>query len=90
MNEPGNIQNEKYDIIKKTYDIGKTYYEQVKIKTPSLNISEYSLININEYKNNKDLLNSLNDFKKELILKLPWKQETIYIENKYWVDKTTQ
>lgn len=80
--EPGDTKNEQYEFVRKTDSIGKTHYEQVKIK-PS-NKNDYILLNLFEIKSNKTLLDSLDNFKKELVLKLPCKQKSIYIKTSFW------
>ena len=80
--EPGNSKNEQYEFVRKFDSIGKAHYEQVKIK-PS-NKNDYILLNLSEIKSNKNLLDSLDDFKKELILKLPCKQKSVYVKSDFW------
>lgn len=80
--EPGNSKNEQYEFVRKFDSIGKAHYEQVKIK-PS-NKNDYILLNLSEIKSNKNLLDSLDDFKKELILKLPCKQKCVYVKSDFW------
>lgn len=80
--EPGDTKNEQYEFVRKTDSIGKTHYEQVKIK-PS-NKNDYILLNLSEIKLNSALLDSLDDFKKELILKLPCRQQSFYVNTSFW------
>lgn len=79
--EPGDAKNEQYDIVRKFDSMGKAYYEQVKLT--SSNINDYSLLNIQDIKNNKSLLSNLDDFKKELLLKLPYKQNILYVKHSF-------
>ena len=79
--EPGDARNEQYEFVRKFDSVGKAHYEQIKIKSTDKN--DYVLLNLSKIKSDKTLLNSLDCFRKELILKLPCKQNLIYIKQSF-------
>ena len=71
-------ENVQYDYIKKVGDLGKVEYVAVK-KTISIDKNDYKLVNIKKLRNAKSELKDLNDFERELIEKLPFKDKEYYI-----------
>ena len=72
-------ENEQYDYIKKVNAFGKTEYIAVKKLIP-IDKNDYKLVDIKKLRNLKDELKLLNDFGRELIEKLPFKDKEYYIK----------
>ena len=79
LHEPGSDKNLQYDIVKKDGELGKTYFEKVKKSSPDKN--DYKAINIKELKADKCRYDKLEAFEKELIDKLPLKNEVYYCKS---------
>lgn len=79
LHEPGSYKNLQYDIVKKDGELGKTYFEKVKKSSPDKN--DYKAINIKELKADKSRYDKLETFEKELIDKLPLKNDMYYCKS---------
>lgn len=79
LHEPGSDKNLQYDIVKKDGELGKTYFEKVKKSSPDKN--DYKKINIKELKEDKGCYERLDAFEKELIEKMPFKDEVYYCKS---------
>lgn len=79
LHEPGSDKNLQYDIVKKDGELGKTYFEKVKKSSPDKN--DYKAIDINELRADKSRYDKLETFEKELIDKLPLKNEVYYCKS---------
>lgn len=76
--EPDCKENQQYDIVKKEGAFGKTYFEQVKREAYDKN--DYEKFDIAKLRSNKEQLEKLNDFERELLTKLPFKNKEYYIK----------
>lgn len=70
--------NEQYDYVKRVSDLGKTEYVAVKKSVP-IDKSDYRLVDIKKIRSSENELKALNDFERELIEKLPFKDKEYYI-----------
>lgn len=84
LHDPSSKENQQYDIVKKVGRFGKTHFEAV--KRNSINDNDYELIDIGKIRSDKNVLNSYDDFERELIEKLPFDDRVYYknIANKDW------
>ena len=76
LNPPNSIENQQYDFVKKEGRFGKVTFQQV--KNNSIDANDYEVLDVEKLKHNR----ALNDFERELIEKLPFK------DKKYYVKKT--
>lgn len=81
LHEPGSDENLQYDIVRKDGELGKTYFE--KVKKGRININDYKVINIKELKDDKSRYNKLGDFEKELVDRLPFKNDIYYCKSSF-------
>lgn len=79
LHEPGSDKNLQYDIVKKDGELGKTYFEKVKKSSPDKN--DYKKINLKELKEDKGCYERLDAFEKEMIEKMPFKDEVYYCKS---------
>ena len=84
LHDPSSKENQQYDIVKKVGRFGKTHFEAVKRNL--INDNDYELIDIGKIRSDKNVLNSYDDFERELIEKLPFDDRVYYknIANKDW------
>lgn len=76
-------KNKQYDIVKKVSQLGKITYE--KVNKGNINIKDYQVIDVKKVFNDKESLQKLNDFQKELIEKLPWGKKEYYIKKDFFL-----
>lgn len=82
MYEINDEKNKQYDIVKKVGQLGKITYE--KVNKGSINIKDYQVVDINKLLSDKEYMLKLNDFQKELIMKLPWGNREYYIKKDFF------
>lgn len=83
MYEISDEKNKQYDIVKKVSQLGKISYE--KVNKGSIDIKDYQVINIKKVLDDKEKFLKLNDYQKELIMKLPWGNKEYYIKKDFFL-----
>lgn len=76
LNPPNSIENQQYDFVKKEGRFGKVTFQQV--KNNSIDANDYEVLDVEKLKHDR----TLNDFERELIEKLPFKDKKYYVKKK--------
>lgn len=76
LNPPNSIKNQQYDFVKKEGRFGKVTFQQV--KNNSIDANNYEVLDVEKLKHDR----TLNDFERELIEKLPFKDKKYYVKKK--------
>ncbi|MBP3201555.1 MAG: hypothetical protein J6M39_07920 [Lachnospiraceae bacterium] len=76
LNPPNSIENQQYDFVKKEGRFGKVTFQQV--KNNSIDANDYEVLDVEKLKHDR----TLNDFERELIEKLPFKNQLYYVKKK--------
>lgn len=74
LNPPNSIENQQYDFVKKEGRFGKVTFQQV--KNNSIDANDYEVLDVEKLKHDR----TLNDFERELIEKLPFKDKKYYVK----------
>lgn len=76
LNPPNSIENQQYDFVKKEGRFGKVTFQQV--KNNFIDANDYEVLDVEKLKHDR----TLNDFERELIEKLPFKDKKYYVKKK--------
>ena len=75
-------RNKQYEIVKKENEFGKIYFKREPAK--KININDYDKVNIKKLLDDKITFDKLDDFEKEIFVKLPFDNKEYFIKRGYF------
>lgn len=84
MYEINDEKNQQYDIVKKVNQLGKVTYE--KVNKGNIDVKDYQVIDMKKFLSDKEFILKLDDYKRELIMKLPWEKREYYVKKNYFME----
>ncbi len=84
MYEINDEKNQQYDIVKKVNQLGKVTYE--KVNKGNIDVKDYQVIDMKKILSDKEFILKLDDYKRELIMKLPWEKREYYVKKNYFIE----